>query len=197
MNLSITYSVSYTESRIAEGRGYVHGGRIPWAHQLPQTHKNYNNYNYRTTININDVKTSRKDFPQLKIYQRNNNEMGMRANSWYSPDLNLWRTDPYGRGKLQLWKFSLEVRIWGPTLGFHAKGSCTRKKAPQNIWLWKASGLVFKRARVLQEREYLLLMDIYKISHILRPSTKAVIWKEPGSDSLDHLREPPQETRGN
>lgn len=89
------------------------------------------------------------------------------------------------------------VRIWGPTLGFHARGSCTRKKRPQNIWLWKAAGLVFEIASVLQERQYLFLMDMCKISHILRPSTEGVIGKEPGSDSLDDLREPPQEAGGN
>ena len=56
---------------------------------------------------------------------------------------------------------------------------------------------MFKTARVLQERECLFLMDMCKISHVLRPSTEAVIGKEHGSDSLDDLREPPQETGGN
>ena len=56
---------------------------------------------------------------------------------------------------------------------------------------------MFEIASVLQERQYLFLMDMCKISHILRPSTEGVIGKEPGSDSLDDLREPPQEAGGN
>ena len=54
---------------------------------------------------------------------------------------------------------------------------------------------MFEIASVLQERQYLFFMC--KISHILRPSTEGVIGKEPGSDSLDDLREPPQEAGGN
>ena len=62
-----------------------------------------------------------------------------------------------------------------------AQGSCTRKMSPQNVWLWRPVGLTFSRPRGLWEIETPLLEGAHKISHVLGPRARAVIWKEPGS----------------
>ena len=69
-----------------------------------------------------------------------------------------------------------------------AQRPCTEKKSPQKFWLWRP-GAYFGKVRGLWETETPPLKG--KISHTLRPSAEAVIWKEPGSDPPADLRESP------
>ena len=76
------------------------------------------------------------------------------------------------------------------------QGSSTGKSHPQNVWLWRPVGLVYRRARGLWEKETLLLKGMWKILSALRSSVEAVSWKDPESDPLTDLRELPREAGG-
>ena len=65
--------------------------------------------------------------------------MGMRANSWYSPDLNLWRTDPHGEGKLQLSKFSPQSKNLRPHTGLPCQGILHQKEESPEYLAFKGS----------------------------------------------------------
>ena len=49
---------------------------------------------YRATIYENNLKTSRKDFPQLKIQRRNHSEMNRGAETWCRRDPHPWVGNP-------------------------------------------------------------------------------------------------------
>lgn len=44
-------------------------------------------------------------------------------------------------------EFSPRVRGLSLTLDFPARGPCTRKMIPKNVWLWKPVGLTLGRTR--------------------------------------------------
>lgn len=83
-----------------------------------------------------------------------------------------------------------------PTSGSPAWGSHIGKINPQmsgfegqwNLPIGEMEG---------SRKQRLLLKGACKISHTLRPSTEAVIWKDPGSDLLAGLRKPLREAGGN
>ena len=83
-----------------------------------------------------------------------------------------------------------------PTSGNPAQGSCTRKTSPQNVAL-KVSRACIQESQRTWEIETWHLKSEHKISHALSPNAQAVIWKEPGSDSLADLGEPSGEAGGN
>ena len=57
--------------------------------------------------------------------------------------------------------------------------------------------LAFRKVKGLYETGILLLKGTHKNSHTMKPEIKAVIRKEPGSDTLPELGEPPVEAGGN
>ena len=56
-------------------------------------------------------------------------------------------------------------------------------------YVWESQGAVGNTDSALK--------SVHKISHAPSPSTESVVWKEPGSDPLADLGEPPGEERGN
>ena len=91
---------------------------------------------YRATIDENDLKTSRKDFPQLKIQRRNHREMGRRSGdtveSRFIPlgqAIHKQENNHNCRGSPQ------GVRGLSPALGSPAWGSCTGEMSPRNARL--------------------------------------------------------------
>lgn len=61
-----------------------------------------------------------------------------------------------------------EQRIQAPQEGSPERGSCTRKRSPQNIWHWRSVGLIFKRTTGLWVIETPLLKGINKTLHTVR-----------------------------
>lgn len=76
---------------------------------------------YRASICENNLQTSRKKFPQLKIQRRHHNEMGRRGG-------DVVKSEPTPLGwRLTNGKSITAQRWWGPrpTLGSPAQASCT------------------------------------------------------------------------
>ena len=65
--------------------------------------------------------------------------------------------------------------------------------SPQNVWLWRSSGLNYQRAIRPWERETPFLKGAHKISYTPGAREEAVIWKDPGSDPPTDLRNSPGE----
>ena len=101
--------------------------------------------------------------------------------------------------------FQAEATVWtsqglmglSPTVGSPTEGPVLERWTPQNDWLWRQAGLTFRRPRGLWEVETPLLKGIQNIPHPLGPRVEIVVWKEPGSELLPHLGEPPVEAGGN
>ena len=87
---------------------------------------------YRATIYEHELKSNKKDFPQLNIHQKNLKEMGRRSETWYSQDLYAWwittiaEALPHNRG--------VQASHCIP----HA--SCNGKTSPPECLALKASG---------------------------------------------------------
>lgn len=112
---------------------------------------------YRATIYEKDLRTSRKDSPQINTQRRNHNKIGAGAETPYSQDPHsqvghppgtwFWEDNHNCRHALQ------GARALSLVLGSPTWGSCTGKTRTQNVWLWKALALAYGRARGLQETE--------------------------------------------
>ena len=71
-----------------------------WTHLLPRTHQSYNylyRNSYRETIFETSLRTSKKDFLQLKIKRRNHTELGRRDTDAIWPGPTLLEQQPRGR----------------------------------------------------------------------------------------------------
>lgn len=93
---------------------------------------------YKATIYENDLKASRKDWPQLKISRRNHKmdrkgEDAIQSGYTGMQGMHKWESHHNCGGLLQ------GARGPNPTLGFLGKGFCNGKTGPQNVWLWKNS----------------------------------------------------------
>lgn len=64
-----------------------------------------------------------------------------------------------------------------PTLVTPSLETCTRETNPQNVWLWKTMGLMFRKSKGLWGTEILLLMGSHADSFALRPNKKASVCK--------------------
>lgn len=80
-------------------------------------------------------------------------------------------------GTSQIWNFSLRSECSMPNIRDPTLRTCTRETCPQNIWLWKPSGLTSRGTIGLQGTQILLLKGLYVCSLALRPSTPAALWK--------------------
>ena len=112
----------------------------------------------------------------------------------HSQDPNPQVGDPQ-IGSSQLQRFFPRSEESMPHIGLPSPGVLQLENKPPEHLTFKASGSVWESRRAVGNR--LLLKDTHKISHTLSPSTEAVIWKEPGSDPLADLREPPGAAGGN
>ena len=97
---------------------------------------------YKATIYENDLKASRKDFPQLKISSRNHNKMDRKDEDaiqagYTGMVMHKWESYHNCGGSLQ------GTRGPNPTLVFPGKGFRNGKTGPQNVWLWKNNGACF------------------------------------------------------
>ena len=96
----------------------------------------------------------------------------------------MWRFSPRNKG------FKSHIRIPSPRV-LHWEDM-----SPEHLALKASSVCIWESQRVI-ETETLFLQDMRKMSQVLRPRTEAVISKEPESDQLTDLREPPRKAGGN
>ena len=128
-----------------------------------------------------------KRFSTVKDIKKepHHNEMLGGTETQYSLDPHPWVGDPHKEEHYNLRGLPPGVRGPSPTW---VPQPCTGKRSPQNNWLGKPAGLMFRRTGGLHQTDNPPLKGAYKVSHAPRPSAEAVVWEEPGSDTCWSLR---------
>ena len=105
---------------------------------------------YREIISGNNLKISRENFPQLKIWRRNHKVSRRTGNSLVRTYSS--RTVPHSWKISQLHRSSPKRARSGPSVRLLSQGACAGKKRTQQVWLWKPTRLTFKRSEAARNR---------------------------------------------